>query len=274
MKLQLAVSTERFLDQFAHDPPHALLLTGIEGVGLFSLANHMASTNGRLLMSVMPEVKTSGGLPAIPVERIRQLYAETRSRFDGSHFVIIDDADTMNHTAQNALLKLLEEPNESIHFILTSHSPDKLLATIRSRSQTFAVAPISPVQSHRVLKGLGVTDTLTEQRLLYVAEGLPAELTRLARSEGDFKLLAERVQKARQFAEGTAYQRLAIIQALKEDRRGALKLIEMVVMLLRRSLERSPERSTLQLIKALLEASDSIRANGNTRLHLSAAVLY
>lgn len=274
MKLRLSASTERFVAQFANNAPHATLLTGPEGVGLFSLANHLASMNGNVLATVKAESKTAGSLPAIPVERIRRLYVETRSRMDGDYFVIIDDADAMNHVAQNALLKLLEEPNQSIHFILTSHSPDKLLATIRSRMQTFAVAPIDIVQSRRLLKSLDITDTLSLQRLLYVAEGLPAELTRLSRSEGDFKQLAERVQQARQFVEGTVYQRLGIIQTLKDDRQGTLKLIEFIVMLLRRSLTNTPERSHVQLIERLLDASDAIRANGNTRLHLSAAVVY
>jgi DNA polymerase III delta prime subunit len=273
MKLRIAPSTERFIAQFNANPSHAVLLTGGEGTGLFTLAEHISAASGHILNVLKPESKTSTSLPTISVERIRQLYVETRSRLNGDHFVIIDDADTMNHVAQNALLKLLEEPNPSVHFILTSHSPDKLLATIRSRTQTFAVPPIDALESRRLLKGLGVSDTLTEQRLLYVAEGLPAELTRLSRSDGDFKLLAERVQKARQFAEGTPYQRLAVILSMKEDRQGTLKLIEMITMLLRRSINGSPERSTLQLIDRLLESSELIRANGNARLQLCAAVV-
>ncbi len=271
--LRLAPATERLLAQFETFSPHATLLTGQVGVGLYTIAHEIATKNGTLLASILPESKTSSAIAAISVERIRQLYVETRSRMQGPHFVIIDEADSMNHAAQNALLKLLEEPNESIFFILTSHRPDALLPTIRSRVQIHAVPPIDMLHSRRLLKALGVTDTQTEQRLLYVAQGLPAELTRLVRNESDFKALLERVQIARQFVEGNVYQRLAVIQASNNDRTGTLKTIEMILLLLRRSLAARPDQTTVRLIERLVEASAAVRANGNIKIQLSAAVV-
>ena len=47
--------------------------------------------------------------------------------------VIIDAADDMNANAANALLKILEEPQQMVFFLLVSHSPASLLPTIRSR---------------------------------------------------------------------------------------------------------------------------------------------
>lgn len=273
MKLRMASTTQRFVEAQGSSSAHALLLTGPIGIGLATLAAHLAKRGGRILTVVAPEAKTSKSLAAISVERVRQLYVETRARLDGDHFVIIDDADAMNHAAQNALLKLLEEPNPSIRFILTSHAPDKLLPTIRSRAQTFAVPSIDAVESRRLLKSLGVTDRTDEQRLLYVAEGLPAELHRLSQNESDFRALSERVRTARQFIEGTAYQRLTLTLMLGEDRKGALSLIETIVLLLKRSLVSAPDRQTAALIDRLVDASDAIRVNGHIRLHLSAAVV-
>jgi len=178
MKLRSAPATERLIANFGVSGGHATLLTGQTGAGLYTLASHLARSNGTLLATIKPEPKTAGSIPTISVERVRELYVETKSRLDGANFVIIDDADSMNHVAQNALLKLLEEPNESIRFILTSHKPDKLLPTIRSRVQTFSVPPISLLDSKRLLTSLGVKDELSEQRLLYVAQGLRAALRR------------------------------------------------------------------------------------------------
>ena len=48
---------------------------------------------------------------------------------------VIADADTMNTQAQNALLKLLEEPPESAAFILCAANPGLLLPTVRSRCE-------------------------------------------------------------------------------------------------------------------------------------------
>ncbi len=273
MKLYLSQGVTEFLDDFSKSLPHAVLLTGPVGAGLGTLAAHMAQTNGTLLVQVAPEVKRTGSLAAISIERIRELYTETRSRQNTPSFVIIDDADAMTTAAQNSLLKLLEEPNESIHFVLTSHSPDRLLPTIRSRVRTLAVPPLSKLESRRLLRAIGIKDELAEQRLLFVADGLPAELTRLAETDGDFKDLSERVNKARRLIEGSTYDRLAAVQSLSEDRAATLKVIETVILLLRRSLASNPDQATLQFIDRLLGASEAIRANGHVRLHLASAVV-
>ena len=49
-------------------------------------------------------------------------------------FVILDDVEIFNKSSLNALLKIIEEPNENIHFILINNKSKPLLGTIRSRS--------------------------------------------------------------------------------------------------------------------------------------------
>ena len=46
---------------------------------------------------------------------------------------LIEDADTMNIPAQNAALKLLEEPPKGVHFLLCAANAQMLLETVRSR---------------------------------------------------------------------------------------------------------------------------------------------
>lgn len=46
---------------------------------------------------------------------------------------IIEDADKMNESAQNAALKVFEEPPAGVHFILCAANSDSLLTTVRSR---------------------------------------------------------------------------------------------------------------------------------------------
>ena len=136
-----------------------------------------------------------------------------------------------------------------------------------------AVPPLTTLESRRLLHSIGIKDELAEQRLLFVADGLPAELKRLAETDSDFKELSERVNKARRLIEGSTYSRLAAVQSLSEDRAATLKVIETVILLLRRSLANNPDQATLQFIDRLLSASESIRANGHVRLHLAAAVV-
>ncbi|MFH5881641.1 DNA polymerase III subunit delta' [Liberiplasma polymorphum] len=54
---------------------------------------------------------------------------------EGSKIYIIEQADTMNAYASNALLKFLEEPHPNIYAILLTSDAKQLLTTIRSRSQ-------------------------------------------------------------------------------------------------------------------------------------------
>ena len=51
----------------------------------------------------------------------------------GVKVYVIHDADLMNPAAQNALLKLLEEPPASAAFVLCASNPALLLPTVRSR---------------------------------------------------------------------------------------------------------------------------------------------
>lgn len=46
---------------------------------------------------------------------------------------IVEEAETMNERAQNAALKLFEEPPVGVSFILCTANPEKLLITVRSR---------------------------------------------------------------------------------------------------------------------------------------------
>ena len=80
----------------------------------------------------------------IRVPVMRELEREANFRpFEGAARVfIVEDADTMNESASNALLKTLEEPPPTSHLILTTSNPTALLATIRSRCQTIRFAPI------------------------------------------------------------------------------------------------------------------------------------
>jgi DNA polymerase-3 subunit delta' len=84
----------------------------------------------------------------IRVKPVRELEREANFRpFEGAARVfIIEDAEYMNDTAANALLKILEEPPATSHLILTTANPTALLATIRSRCQTIRFAPISAAE--------------------------------------------------------------------------------------------------------------------------------
>jgi hypothetical protein len=62
----------------------------------------------------------------------------------GRRAVVIADAEWLNQGAQNALLKLLEEPPPQTTLVLVTASPAGLLATVRSRCQKVAFRQEAP----------------------------------------------------------------------------------------------------------------------------------
>lgn len=72
----------------------------------------------------------------ITVGQIRELSSALRLRgFGGDRrAALIEGAESMNASAQNALLRILEEPPARTTFVLTATRPSAVLATIRSRS--------------------------------------------------------------------------------------------------------------------------------------------
>lgn len=79
----------------------------------------------------------AGKNPSIKIEQIRSIAATAYilpSEAERKVY-ILHQADSMNFNAQNAFLKLLEEPPRSAAFILSVQNPGALLATVRSRCE-------------------------------------------------------------------------------------------------------------------------------------------
>jgi DNA polymerase-3 subunit delta' len=106
----------------------------------------------------------------ILVDAIRELETEANFRpYEAkARILIIDDADKMNDSASNALLKTLEEPPPSSYIFLVSSRPDALLSTIRSRCQMLRFAPIDTKEIEKYLvktKQFSSTDAALSARL-------------------------------------------------------------------------------------------------------------
>ncbi len=89
-------------------------------------------------------------LTSIPVDVIREflvkpatIAANVRGGGLADRVFIVDDADLLNHTAQNAVLKTLEEPPPGVVIILITSAEHELLPTIRSRSQRIYFSPLT-----------------------------------------------------------------------------------------------------------------------------------
>lgn len=257
-------ATQKVLNAYVKEPVHGLLLYGVHGVGLSALASEVAGMVAKHTTDVTviaPEQAT------IPIGRIRLLYEETRSVHKKPQIIIIDDADSLSLEAQNALLKLLEEPVKNVYFILTTHVLEGLLPTIRSRAQVVRVGQISQQQSEKLLDDLKLTDMKKRSQALFLANGLPAELTRLASDDGYFGVQVQYVEDARAILQGKLYDRLRIITRYTE-RFAAIRLITVIEHLIRFSVLKQKQFATLDVVDVLDQTSERINANGHVRTQL------
>ena len=77
----------------------------------------------------------------IDVAQIRGMISYTnKSTFNNQdRFIMIDNVEYLNKNSINALLKIIEEPNENIYFILINNSEKNMLPTLKSRCITFKI---------------------------------------------------------------------------------------------------------------------------------------
>lgn len=274
MKPVVHPTTEKLLAVVARELPQSLLLHGEQGTGLLTIASWLADKNKASELhpqNAKGEQDDASG--TITVEMIRRLYETTRTKNTHRQIIIIDSADHMSHGAQNAFLKLLEEPNDATHFILTAHRPQLLLPTIRSRMQTLHVTPVTHEQTVKFIDSLGVNDPTKRTQLQFIAAGRPAELIRLVQDETYFKEHAAIIGDARNFLQGNTYTKMLVIQKYKADRPSALQLIKSCITILRRSVSTKPQHALILQLDILLDAEQRLISNQNIALQLARCVL-
>ena len=77
----------------------------------------------------------------IDVAQIREMITYTnKSTFNNmARFILIDNIENLNKNSVNALLKVIEEPNENVFFILINNNEKNILPTLRSRCLIFKI---------------------------------------------------------------------------------------------------------------------------------------
>ena len=268
-------NSEKSLLSFIKELPQSLLITGENGVGLSTISRYIAEQREITPTIILPEKDEKVDLEkgVISVEIMRRLYDETRTKTASSRIIIIDYAERMTHQAQNAFLKLLEEPNEGVYFILVSHSVAKLLPTILSRVEKLEIQPVTVDQSKELLDTLQINDAQKRAQLLFMATGRPAELIRLCNDDEYFSKRSAMIRDARELLQGSLYQKLLIAQNYKDKRPDALNLLLDASNILRMSIVSNPQPEAINRIENLLKAYQRIEANGNIRLALAQMVI-
>ncbi len=124
--------------------PHALIFEGPEGSGkktaaLLALTAMDPSFKDKILSFGSPDVTlytVADGKKTIGISAVRDIRYQAYLIPQELSFraFIIDKAETMTPEAQNALLKIFEEPPANVYFLLLCDNASALLSTVRSRA--------------------------------------------------------------------------------------------------------------------------------------------
>lgn len=151
--------------------PHALLIEGPVGSGRKTLASLIAKAavctssqkpcgacaQCRKAETGHPDISLlqgDGSAKSLSVAVIRELreQAAVVPNEAARKVMIIADADCMNVQAQNALLKILEEPPSYMLFILTAQSRTQFLQTVQSRCVAVSLLGVSDSEALPILR--------------------------------------------------------------------------------------------------------------------------
>lgn len=221
--------------------PHALLLTGAQGMGKAAFARLFAQSLlcATTLQDAIPcgvcrycrlyeagnhpdisSMAPPEGKKVIAVDQIRAIaqFVTLTSQYAGYKVVIIEPAEAMNINASNSLLKTLEEPSAETLLLLVTHQPAQLPATIRSRCQEIRFG-IEPDAGRAWLAQQLPTDVDIDL-LLALAGGAPLKALELS-------------------GEGMAQQRERLLDGLEQLVRRQLDPIALAAQCVKLGAERS-----------------------------------
>jgi DNA polymerase III subunit gamma/tau len=134
------------------DFPHSILLTGPTGCGKTTtgriIANRLGAKGGDIIELDFASLRG--------IDSVRDIIHRSQFKpIEGKVKVwVIDEVHKATNDAQNAMLKILEDTPKHVYFILCTTDPQKLIATIKGRCQTFEMRPLSDRQMMGLLRSI------------------------------------------------------------------------------------------------------------------------
>jgi DNA polymerase-3 subunit delta' len=263
-------SARHNLEALTKRPPQGILFVGPAGIGKMAVASELAGhlvdhpTSTRV---ISPDEKGT-----IAIETIRELYKATRAKQDGHQVVIVERADRMSMEAENAFLKLLEEPRAGLTFMLTTLQLESLLPTILSRIQHLTLAPLPDDTIRRLVMGKqpGIAQNDLSQ-LIFLAQGRPGIALQLL--EGDaLPKQRDRMQIVKQLLGAKPHERFLLTGKMAGSRDDCLETLSAMarVVEVQLSSATNPTQAThwTKIAGALEEAQLAISRNGNVKAQL------
>jgi DNA polymerase-3 subunit delta' len=183
----------RRVERLEHPGLHLVYPTPSQGSG--EKIEDDAADIGKILEEKRKDIFSRYRFPkkvSIRIARARAVIQRANTKpFGGSYnMFIIMDAHTMREEAQNALLKLVEEPPERSVIIWVTSNPEAILYTIRSRCQQVRFTALKPAAVERVLTSYYEVDAAAAKKAAGLAMGSVRRAVELLAAGDDEERLA------------------------------------------------------------------------------------
>lgn len=233
--LVLHPDTAEAVQTVVRQAPHALLIVGAKGSGKTSLANLLSSewlaVESESLANY-PYFKVVASTDGIAAIRELQQFASLKvpgpaGQRPVNRIAFIEAADQLGDEAQNALLKLLEEPPVGMVLILSTEHERSMLPTIVSRTQSLVVKTPdrTDLKAHFIKRGY---EAATVDQVLNMAGGLPGLAEVLLGGDRN-QLLFQAAEQARAILRHTTFERLLLVDGLSKQKELAGQTVAMII---------------------------------------------
>lgn len=220
---------------------HCVLLCGEKGLGAGFAARCLAAdylypAGGPPAEAVLAggsaeciEVRGEGASGEIKVARVREVRREIFSTAlsAAGRAVLFYNAQMLNASSGNALLKLLEEPPAGALFVLTASSPASILPTLRSRCAVYTLSPVSEAECAAYLKAHAPRAAgpapLGPEQLAQIYAGQLGEAMQVLQTPQRAAVLQDALAIAGHMAARREYELLSALAAYEPARRGKKK---------------------------------------------------
>ncbi len=187
--------------------------------------------------NIFPDEKNKIG-----IEEIRNLRDELALKQTNDITIVINQAEKMNIQAQNAFLKLLEEPPENCHIVFFVNSISTLLQTIMSRAALYIFREKNTLNSN----------IDANENIKIFAKKL------LASSGKNLTLIVDEIQKDKEYKK-------------KENSRiFVLNICSVAIEMAYKSYFKTNNAVFIKKLANLITLQENLKKNGNIKLHLVA----
>jgi DNA polymerase III subunit delta' len=262
---------------------HAYLFVGPEHLGKFSVAYDFAQKlTGNCnelnpdIIIVKPDIEENKGIvreKEIKIEKIREFQRQLgiTSHFGKYKIGLIDKAERMNKSAQNSLLKTLEEPADNVIIILITNDSNKILPTIKSRCMIKKFNLVSDLEIEKILPA----NPKNKEEIIFWSLGRPGLVKKMEENPEELEKRRETEKELVKLTSANVSEKMAYAEKAGKDTTALVKKMNWWLILLRENLMEGKREHIFAKDKALdiigkIEKSIKLiqETNSNSRLVL------